>query len=237
MSGRRGGGHKRRWLEGDYMRSIVCKCALLASTVVVLNAQEFPKADVFLGYSFLRYNSAQTIPAFTANGGIGTFGWNFTDQIGLEAELGGYHNGNVNNYQFDTTTFSYLFGPRISWSRSKKIDPYGHVLFGGQHGTTSIAADSVLVVNPHAVASGPSSDGRYKTSQNTFSLAVGGGLDIRLTHRWIIRPLQVDYYVTRYAAPDVVLPSGSLGSIPRNQNNFRYAAGVAYNFGTESPKP
>jgi hypothetical protein len=48
-------------------------------------ADEPPKADVFMGHSFPRFNSAQTSPGISAT----TSGWK-----PLEA-----HNGNVNNYQ------------------------------------------------------------------------------------------------------------------------------------------
>jgi hypothetical protein len=192
-------------------------------------AQEGPKADLFLGYSFLRYNSAQTIPAFTANGGAGTFAWNFSDHIGLEAELGGYHNGNVNDYHFDTTSFSYLFGPRISWGRHKTFDPYIHTLFGGQHASTSIAADSILVVNP--LATDKLKDGRYQTATNAFGMAIGGGIDIKLSKLITLRPAQIDYYLTRFEVPDVTFPPGTTAPSARNQNNFRYAAGIVFNFG------
>jgi len=197
-------------------------------------AQDTPKADLFFGYSFLRYNSAQTVPAFTANGGIGSFGLNVNDHIGLEAELGGYHNGNVNNYHFDSTTFSFLFGPRLSYGRSKKVDPYFHVLFGGQHGTSSIAADSILVVNP--LVNAPS-NGRYKGSQTSFAMAVGGGIDIKLSKAVTFRPVQIDYYLTRFEAPEVVVPTDSNLKTARNQNNFRYAAGIQFTFGGERPSP
>src|ERR1700759_2296351 len=143
--------YRRSQLEWEvtlHMRRLLFTTMLLAVVSVVAFAQEVPKVDLFFGYSFLRYNSAQTIPAFTANGGIGTLGINFNNHIALEAELGGYHNGNVNDYHFDTTSFSYLFGPRISYGRSRRVDPYFHILFGGQYASTSIAASSILVVNP-----------------------------------------------------------------------------------------
>src|SRR6185436_16375166 len=101
-------------------------------------AQDAPKADLFLGYSFLRANSARNIPAFTNNGGLGTFAYNFTRNLAFEAEFGGYHNGNIHNIQFDTTEMTYLFGPRFSSSRAKTVVPYGHLLFGGIHLTTSL---------------------------------------------------------------------------------------------------
>jgi opacity protein-like surface antigen len=197
---------------------------------VSLQAQnEASKVDLFFGYSFLRYNSAQTIPAFTANGGIGTFAWNFNNHIAMEAELGGYHNGNVNGYQFDSTSFTYLFGPRVSLGRNRRFDPYLHILFGGQNFGTSIAQSSVLVVNP--LGSTTLSNGRYQTSQNSFAMAVGGGLDIRLSRTFTLRPLQVDYYMTNFSAPDVTEPLGSTVATARTQHDFRYATGIAFNFG------
>jgi opacity protein-like surface antigen len=191
-------------------------------------AQDGPKADLFIGYSFLRYNSAQTIPAFTANGGIGTFAYNFTNHLGIEAELGGYHNGNVNNFQFDSTSFSYLFGPRISWGRSKRIDPYVHLLVGGQYGTTSISSKSILVINP-PIVTGTTPPTRYSADQNTFAFAAGGGLDIRLSKMFSLRPIQLDYYLTNYTTPSVAAPLA--GSTSRVQNDLRYAAGILFNFG------
>lgn len=216
------------------MKRMILTLALLVCFVGFVGAQEVPKADLFFGYSFLRYNSAQTVPAFTANGGVGTFAWNFNDYIGFESELGGYHNGNVNNYQFDTTTFSYLFGPRLSFARHKTVIPYVHTLFGGQYATTSISASSILVVNP--LAPSQLSNGRYKASTNTFAMAVGGGLDIKLGRSVILRPVQIDYYLTRFEAPDITVPAGT-PITARNQNNFRYAAGIAFNFGGERPEP
>jgi opacity protein-like surface antigen len=212
------------------MKTVLYLLALGVFSSLGLRAQEdTPKADLFLGYSLLRYNSAQTIPAFSANGGIGTFAWNFNQHFAVEAELGGYHNGNVNNFQFDSTSFSYLFGPRVSLGRHKRIDPYVHILFGGQDFHTSIAASSILIVNP--LGNVTLSDGRYKTSQNTFAMAVGGGLDIRLTKRFTLRPVQFDYYMTRFEAPSVTEPIGTTVASARSQHDTRYAAGVAFNFG------
>ena len=212
------------------MKKILCLLTLGTLFGLSMYAQEAPVADLFFGYSFLRYNSAQTIPAFTANGGISTMAFNFNNHIAMEAELGGYHNGNVNNYHFDTTTFSYLFGPRISYGRSKTFDPYFHILFGGQHASTSILASSLIVVNPHTTEK-LSSDGRYKGSGNTFAMAVGGGLDIRLSKMITFRPAQIDYYLTRFEVPDVTVPPGTTAPSARNQNNFRYATGIMFTFG------
>ena len=204
-------------------KGIVGTAFLLTGLAV---AQESPKADLFFGYSFLRVNSAQTIPAFTMNGGIATLGINFNPHIAFEAELGGYHNGNINNHQFDTTTFSYLFGPRISRHRGKGVDPYIHFLFGGSYATTSICC----------IPDGfPNAGTRWSANQNGFAMALGGGLDLKLSRLILLRPIQLDYYMTNYTTPNVYQPQTP--PVSRNQNDLRYAAGIAFNFGGERPGP
>ena len=160
---------------------LICCCGS-----IVLVGQDIPKADVFLGYSFLRANSARSIPAFTANGGAGTLGLSINNHVGLEFEFSGYHNGNIHDIQTDTTHFLYLFGPRFSLGRSKKVDPYFHILFGGAHVTTSVA-QSTLPPTTGTPVTAPAS-GRFAASQDNFAMAVGGGLDIKLSHYVTFRP-------------------------------------------------
>src|SRR4051794_2393123 len=82
-------------------------------------ADDLFDGDVFVGYSLFRANSAQQqIPAFNANGGLGSLAWNINGHLGIEAEFAGHHNGGA----LDTTQFSYLFGPRLSYGRTKRFD-------------------------------------------------------------------------------------------------------------------
>ncbi len=84
-------------------------------------AQDVPKADLFVGFSPLFVHSAQTIPAFTAYGGASTFAYNFNNHIGLEAEFSGYHNGNIDGKQYDTTAYGFpCSGPRFSLEGDRK---------------------------------------------------------------------------------------------------------------------
>jgi len=216
------------------MKKISCLLALAALFSVCTFAQDAAVADVFLGYSFLRANSSQNIPAFSNNGGVGTVAYNITDNFGLEAEFGGYHNGNVNNYQFDTSSFSFLFGPRVSLGRSKKIDPYVHALFGGMYATTSIAESSILIPVQPIVGAGCSGT-RCNASQANFGMALGGGLDIRVAHHILFRPIQLDYMLTRFETPNFLggnVGSGTTGTTSnKNQNYLRYSAGIAFEFG------
>ncbi len=206
-------------------RSLITTMSVLLAAVVV-DAQEVPRADLFLGYSFIRANSARDIPAFTMNGGLGTFGYNFNNHIGLEAEIGGYHNGNIHDIEFDTTVMPYLFGPRFSYGRSKRFDPYVHFLFGATHLTTSLPVAPTTGTGQ----TGPTS--RIKASQDNFTMAVGGGIDLKMTHAVSVRPIQLDYFMTRFE------DFGQLGpSQNRNQHNLRYAAGLMFNFGGEKAPP
>ena len=199
-------------------------------------AQEWPVGDVFFGYSFVRANSARDIPAFTNNGGVGTLAINVNNHIAIEADFGGYHNGNINNKEADTTLASFLFGPRFSLGRSRTFDPYFHVLIGGSHISSSIAKSSVLLPQPLTLPAGsqasPCGD-RYCTSQSNFAMAAGGGIDIRLTKYMLLRPVQVDYFLTRFQ--DLGFAAVLFGTPSQNriQNNLRFAAGITFHFGFE----
>ena len=53
------------------------KCVTIAAAAVLAiwtaSAQEGQKAGVYLGYDYVRFNSATNVPAFSANGGNGEF--------------------------------------------------------------------------------------------------------------------------------------------------------------------
>ena len=85
-------------------------------------AQDIPKEEIYGGYTFVRFNASAPVNAFTANGGVGSFQYNFNKWIGLAAELGGVHNGALSigssgTFTPDQTAFTYLFGPRVFLTR------------------------------------------------------------------------------------------------------------------------
>lgn len=203
------------------------KCMLAMALILISGlsavAQDVPKVDIFLGYSMFRANSDQGIAAFTMNGGIGTLGWNFNSHFAAEFEFAGYSTGLINGYNLDTTNLTYLFGPRFSVSRKSKVDPYVHFLFGGDRLTTS--------GTPNAQAcSGSTCLPTYlAASQNNFAMAIGGGLDIKMTKHLELRPVQLDYLLTRFETITIANPTGPTSN--HNQNNLRYSAGIVFNFG------
>ena len=103
-----------------------------------------------------------------------------------------------------------------------------HTLFGGIHLTTSVP---VTVVPTPFATTDTGTTTRLAATQDAFAMALGGGLDLRLSHHVTFRPVQLDYLMTRL--PDF----GQSGqpSLTRNQHNLRYAAGLMFTFGGERP--
>jgi hypothetical protein len=180
---------------------------VLLSFATVAVAQESaptPVAEVGLNYSLTNFHPGNGVSAFTASGGGGSFVYDLNKVFGIAADLRGYHNGAAAN--LDTTTFSYLFGPRFSWRRSK-VTPYAQALLGGVRMSSNVLA---------------ASDGSALTERG-FATAFGGGIDIALTHHIALRPVQLDYFMTR--VPDFWTNG--------QQNNLRYSAGMVFRFGSK----
>src|SRR5262249_25034344 len=155
----------------------------------IMFGQSTPRAEVFLGYDYMRANSATNVPAFSLNGGSGQFAVNFNPWIGFLADMGAVHNGNISGLNTDTTVSHYLFGPRVTLHRGR-VRPYLQILWGGAHLGTSTAVNLTAppsAQNPIfipgegnlAVRPGDAISGRISHSQTAFGMTAGGGLEIR----------------------------------------------------------
>jgi outer membrane immunogenic protein len=187
------------------LRAVVSLLAFLSLSGAAVYAQETPKLDIFAGYSYVRENPATAgVRSFSLNGGSASATYHIKDWISAVADFGGYHNGNILGTHTDGTLSTYLFGPRISYRSYHRILPFGEALFGVAHAGANVLGTS--------------------NSRNAFGMAIGGGVDYRLTNRFSIRPLQVDYLLTRFR-------EGTGGTAPtQNQNNLRASAGVVIHF-------
>jgi opacity protein-like surface antigen len=185
------------------------KLKLLVSLLAVLSlfgasarAQDMPKVDIFAGYSFLRENpSTAGVSSFSLNGGSASFAYNANNWLSGVADFGGYHNGNILSTGTSGTLSTYLFGPRISYRRHERITPFGEVLFGVAHASASIAGTS--------------------GSDNAFAMSIGGGVDYKLSDHFAIRPVKVDYLMTRFS---------ETGTGGQTQNNLRFSTGIVFRF-------
>jgi Outer membrane protein beta-barrel domain len=215
-------------------RSFTIVAACLASVTLGI-AQDVPKAETFLGYTYTRFNSATNVPAFSANGGSGQFDYNFNKWLGVVADLGAVHNDNISGARLDSTFANFLFGPRVSLHYSR-IKPYFQILWGGVYGTTSTQIDAITVFpavpsqpifipGGGSTAPGQAVTARLVSAQTAFAMTVGGGIDIKLNKHVSFRPIGLDYYLTRLQN---LRTDGD-----NNQNNLRYTTGFNFTFGAQ----
>jgi opacity protein-like surface antigen len=128
-------------------------------------AQTTPKAEFFAGYEYEHLNpGGRGCHGFDVNlaynvkdwvGAVGDFG--FCRETGLPSGISAHD-------------FNYMFGPRVTYRNNSKLQPFGQVLFGGQHeGTNSLG------------------------TANSFALTLGGGVDYKYNDRFSIRVIQAEY--------------------------------------------
>ncbi len=174
--------------------------AVLSLFGATAHAQDTPKFDIFAGYSYLRLNpSTAGVSSFNLNGGSASIAYNAKSWLSGVADFGGYSNGNILNTGINGTLSTYLFGPRVSYRHFGRITPFGEVLFGVAHASS-------------AGTSG---------SDNAFAMTLGGGLDYKLSDRFAIRPVKVDYLMTRFS---------ETGASSQTQNNLRVSTGIVFRF-------
>jgi hypothetical protein len=208
-------------------------------------AQEVPRAEVYLGYTYARFNPVKNVNAINSNGGMGAFQYNLNKNLGIVGELGGSSNGNISsfgaNFPGDQTVFSYLFGPRFTVNKTGAFSPFVHYLVGGMHQSRSFTiANSLVPVNlivPSGVTVEAISDQpgftKIRSTQNAVAMAIGGGVDLKLGHHLALRAAQVDWLPTHFSPFNVTVPSGIFPNFNTSnwQQNFRYSGGITFRFG------
>ncbi|HXP47815.1 MAG TPA: outer membrane beta-barrel protein [Terriglobales bacterium] len=210
--------------------AVVCGCFAAA--------QDYPKAELFGGFSYLHADtegatgaSLTTALGFPAGTSVQTWypGWevagqyNFTKLLGIKADFSGNYGTPVKVPGFalpHARTYTFLFGPVVSVRRDR-VTPFVHALFGGNH----IGADASTVLTTPAV------------TETAFAMALGGGLDVKLTRHFGARLGQFDYLYTKHCLSLPANFGGFAGNAagcqlgvgsapPAHQNNFRFATGI-----------
>jgi outer membrane immunogenic protein len=195
---------------GGFMKLKVVVCLLAFVSLSLASffgasayAQDTPKFDLFAGYSYVRENpSTSAVDDFHLHGGSASIAYNANHWLSAVADFGGYHSNNILGTGIDGTLSTYLFGPRVYFHRDSRITPFGQVLFGVAH----IGGSNGLT---------------FSSSNNSFAMTVGGGVDFKISHHFSVRPVQVDYLLTRF---------DEFGLGAENQNNLRLSTGVVFHF-------
>jgi len=185
------------------MRNCLWVMTLLALSVALPSAhgqEQVSQLEAYGGYDYIRFNIHSNVngvasnDSYNSSGGTGQLEFNVNRWLGVLGELGGYV---VTKGEPVAGTFTYLLGPRLNFGR-KRITPYTQVLLGGMVATGEIG---------------------HSGAANHFALAAGGGIDIKVSRYVSIRPVQVEYLMTKF-------PDG----INNRQDNIRFSAGVVFRF-------
>jgi opacity protein-like surface antigen len=180
--------------------------------------------ELTANYSYMHYVPVDNLPTANLNGGGGSAVLYFAGFLGLKVEVEGYASQNI-NFNFppgsircpsgctgtaQANLFTGNFGPQIK-IRIKRVQPFFEGLVGGAH--------TNFYQNVHKNCSGCTfgSPGDW-----ALDVVLGGGVDIKVTSHLAIRPIEADYFLTRFI--------NNLTTGNNNQNNFRYQAGLVFEF-------
>jgi hypothetical protein len=176
---------------------------LLTSIVLVLScfaagqdhfAPDHSKADIFGGYQFTHVALGSSFNSFNLNGWNTSVSGYFNKYLGVSADFSGGSYGGPSGV--NGKVYPYLFGPTARFPKHTKMTPFGHVLFGVAH----LKASSLSLSG----------------SDNSFSWAMGGGLDVYVSPRFSVRLAEADWLRTQFA--------------DSTQSNFRCSGGVVIKF-------
>ncbi len=194
-------------------------------TGIALSAQSFPQVEVSAGYSYMDFHA--NVPQLTSqsfNGGGASVVYNAVSWLGIKAEFTAYDFGSAWTQKLrelgytgsaGTSMFLYQFGPQIK-KHSGKFQPYFHSLYGIAHSSGYAAVLRAKGSGTFVLTDSGGND-------NAFAMELGAGLDIPIAKNMQLRPVELDYQLTRFGYKN----------FSANQSNFRYFGGINFTFGSK----
>jgi outer membrane protein OmpA-like peptidoglycan-associated protein len=153
------------------MKRLMLLAVLLCSLSVMAIAQEFPRSEIFGGYSYVRCDTQGEDISCNLNGWNASAAINANKYVGLAIDFGGVY-GTIDQ-DIKEHVHSVMFGPKVTF-RQERWTPFLQALFGYVH---------------------PSSEsGGVSYHENDFGMAFGGGLDINVSDNIAVRPVQLEYF-------------------------------------------
>jgi hypothetical protein len=198
---------KSGFLKEASMRKFWLGISLMLLIPMAAMAQgEYPKAELFGGYSYFRANS----DGFNLSGWNASVTANITNWFGVEGDFSG-HYGSPRVYGFevpfvDVSSHTFMAGPKLTY-RANTVAPFAHFLIGAARASTGAFG--------------------YSLSDTALATVVGGGVDINVSKSLAIRAIQADYIMTRFQ----VGPQIAFSGLDDRQNNFRLSVGLVLKLG------
>lgn len=184
------------------MKKLIVTIALSSLFCIPVLAQDTPAVEVYGGYQLLHHGGGTygelTYDSYNLNGFLASVEGNVKPYFGIVGEFG-YNRKSWDEYSETESFTTYLFGPRVSY-RAEKFRVFGHYLLGGAHYKDDYTGGSY--------------------TDNLFTQAVGGGIDITISDLISVRPAQIDMVSVRWT------DAGTYW-----ENHFRYSGGVVFTFG------
>lgn len=179
-------------MKTRFLRTTIALLAITAFLALGAFAQstEDSKFNVYVGAEF---RDVYTNPGSHAPGWEVSGTYNFTPILGVTADFDGFYNNfQPKNFNpINVSSYTYLFGPQLTLLHINNVTGYVHALVGASHARGSAFSSDAL------------------------SYAFGGGIDIPVSKRLSIRPVQLDYVTANYNT---------------KVNTLRYSGGLVFKF-------
>ena len=229
------------------IKKLLFAVVLLVLVASLAIAEDFPKVEVFAGYSFLKTSGyddllkKEAIPVLTGSGTIiseptwlkrgitASATYNLNQYFGIEAgfqrnadEIFKAVRESVNQaFKVRSDELSFNVGPHFAYRKHKVFTPFAHVLIGIDR----------LKMSPIFENSGNQTN--YGDITNTgFGLTAGGGVDATVGKHVAIRMFQADYVRGNHNGLDI---NGAKEGLSLNNVNLSF--GVVLRFGGEKSAP
>ena len=193
----------------------IALCILLLTGSGLLQAQEpqLTRLDLSVTYIGERSLKANTSQNFWMQGGTVELGARAYHGLGIAARVEGLHAGANSATGEPLSLVTAVFGPRYTWeTRSYRYVIFGEGLVGisnGFHSQFSEGSGPVGSVNAGTTS-----------SSNALAVDVGGGLDVRLNHRFAVRAVRASYLRTQFP-----------NTTTNVQNSLSLSTGLVVRFG------
>jgi hypothetical protein len=187
----------------DSLLDKLCACCAKKPQQTKVIEKKKEACDIEFGYDYMR---APDESAKNLNGFGGSLFCNVKPWIAIGGDFGALF-GSTTDTVGTTKIYvslhrqTYLFGPQFNFYPNDKVKVFVHPLFGGVHDATKITIGSTTTVS----------------SANAFAMSFGGGVDVNLSNRFAVRPIQFDFVPTRFGGAW--------------QSNYQISTGVVIHFG------
>lgn len=226
------------------MRKLLIVAAFVASFASFTQAQsDESRGEFFAGYSLLRtdvstedirnFGDSNDEPFKNLNGfNVAATGY-LTERFGITGDFSAHFGSSdfrgtlcppgqacaqvVRDYDLRARSLNFLGGPQVRFTNSTRVTPFVRALAGVQNNRLETEL------------TGGTTSTNFDVSSTDFALALGGGLDVRVSDRVAIRAFQIDYNPVFVGDQTVDVPDlGRQTFEGERTDNVRFSIGVVF---------